>query len=269
VPKADGTREYKGLIDCVKKICRTEGVGGLYKGGLFSTFTIMPYLGISFASYDTIKGALKSSGLPGMSGALGGILGGATAGVFAQTLTYPLDTLRRRIQLDGMSGAPKKFKSILHAFKFILANEGVGSFYGGVAMNAIKAAPGGGLQFAAYDFFKFRWAQFRAPKPCAKAPEAPKPASAAEMVTKAPISDQDKAKINSLYNSADLNKDNSIGKGELVILLSNYGYTWHEVDLLFNKYDKNKSGDIEWDEFKELILDHDTKVQIIDYPEHQ
>jgi solute carrier family 25 (adenine nucleotide translocator) protein 4/5/6/31 len=266
---AGGKREYKGLIDCFSKIIKTEGVGGLYKGGVFSTFTIMPYLGISFASYDSIKTFFntKFEGTP-LGGAPGNILAGAAAGVFAQSVTYPLDTLRRRVQMDGMSGAPKRFKGIAHAARLILKEEGVGSFFGGVTMNAIKAAPGSGLQFAAYDFLKGVYAKMRHPEPAPAPKLPPKAGTAAAVVTKAEVPRAETERLTAVFKGADLNKDGHIGKGELVIALAKYGYTWNEVDVLFERYDKDKSGDIDFEEFKELILEADIEEKLLGYEEH-
>ena len=63
-----------------------------------------------------------------------GVLGlGAASGIFAQTCCFPLDTVRRRMQLKG-----KMYDGTVHAFSTIFKKEGIGGFYKGMLPNAVK-----------------------------------------------------------------------------------------------------------------------------------
>jgi hypothetical protein len=46
---------YNGFFDCAKKILKNENVKGFYKGLPISIIGIVPYFGISFGIYDSIK----------------------------------------------------------------------------------------------------------------------------------------------------------------------------------------------------------------------
>jgi len=59
----------------------------------------------------------------------------------AQTCTYPLDVLRRRFQINTMSGMGYQYKSIADALRTIFAQEGVRGLYKGIAPNLLKVAP--------------------------------------------------------------------------------------------------------------------------------
>ena len=61
------------------------------------------------------------------------MLGGAS-GTLAATVCYPLDTIRRRMQMRG-----KVYNSQLDAFGTIWRTEGVKGFYRGWVANSIKA----------------------------------------------------------------------------------------------------------------------------------
>ena len=71
------------------------------------------------------------------------------AGLVAQTICFPLDTIRRRMQLAGTN-----YSSTFDAIKTIARVEGVRGFYKGIAPNAIKIVPNNGIRFLAFDYLK-------------------------------------------------------------------------------------------------------------------
>lgn len=70
-------------------------------------------------------GCKKREGLTGL---------GNIAGSISQTLTYPFDVLRRKMQVTGMQGGPK-YSSALDALKSTLCGEGVRGLYRGLWPN--------------------------------------------------------------------------------------------------------------------------------------
>lgn len=137
---------YNGLIDCVVKTARSHGVGGLYRGLGLGLLSIVPYLAVGMAGYDTLKGALPQ---PWDESAFGKMAVGAVAGVMAQTFTYPADTVRRRLQMNTGS-----YIGAVDCFRKVVATEGWPTFYKGCGVNIIKAAPGAAIQFTMYDVIK-------------------------------------------------------------------------------------------------------------------
>lgn len=57
------------------------------------------------------------------------------AGTISQTLTYPFDVLRRKMQVTGMKGGAMKYTGALHALRSILQTEGVAGLYRGLWPN--------------------------------------------------------------------------------------------------------------------------------------
>ena len=79
---------------------------------------------------------------------------GSLAGITAQTITYPGDTIRRRMQTNGMKGEAKVYSSSMDCLRKIVSKEGVGGLFKGLRVNVIRAIPGAGIQFLAYDTYK-------------------------------------------------------------------------------------------------------------------
>ena len=73
--------------------------------------------------------------------ALRKLAAGAISGAVAQTCTYPFDVLRRRFQINTMSGMGYQYKSIWDAVSIILAQEGYRGLYKGIVPNLLKVAP--------------------------------------------------------------------------------------------------------------------------------
>jgi solute carrier family 25 phosphate transporter 23/24/25/41 len=58
-----------------------------------------------------------------------------------QLLTSYSDVLRRRFQINTMSGMGYQYKSIFDAVKIIVAQEGIRGLYKGIVPNLLKVAP--------------------------------------------------------------------------------------------------------------------------------
>lgn len=79
---------------------------------------------------------------------------GAAAGVTAQTLTYPLDTLRRRMQMNGGPGQAVRYKGYVDCLRKMLQTEGGLSLFRGLGINCVKTVPGAAVHFLAYDLLR-------------------------------------------------------------------------------------------------------------------
>mmetsp|Transcript_15731 Transcript_15731/g.44017 ORF Transcript_15731/g.44017 Transcript_15731/m.44017 type:complete len:320 (-) Transcript_15731:209-1168(-) len=154
--KVAHTALYRGITDCLVKTYKREGLGGLYKGYFLSAAGVVPYLAISFAAYDELKESLPDSKefKASIWHPLAKISIGALATVLAQTVTFPIDSVRRRMQMSGSVQTHTQYENFWRCASSMLQREGVSSFYRGVVVNAVKTAPGAAVQFVAYDFIK-------------------------------------------------------------------------------------------------------------------
>lgn len=112
-----------------------------------------PYTGIQMTSYELMKRSAPGAGFSG-DGVLWQLVAGAVSGLIAQTITYPGDTVRRRMQNNGAGGAPRVYRNSFHCTAEIARKEGVRGFFKGAWTNTVRAVPGAAVQFAAYEAFK-------------------------------------------------------------------------------------------------------------------
>jgi hypothetical protein len=98
------SRRYRGVVHCLMRLWRDEGgAAALYRGAVPTLIGIVPYAAINFSTYEYLKASLLSA--PGCCGPTGEpavwarLAAGAAAGSLGQTVVYPLDTVRRRMQV--------------------------------------------------------------------------------------------------------------------------------------------------------------------------
>ena len=120
---------------------------GFYKGFMPSLYGIVPYAGISFYCYDRMKRLLGE-------GSFAKFFSGCIAGAAGQTAAYPLDVVRRRMQLSSVAVHLPRYKNTAHALVQILKNEGLRGLFLGISINYIKVAPATGVSFVVYESLK-------------------------------------------------------------------------------------------------------------------
>jgi solute carrier family 25 phosphate transporter 23/24/25/41 len=74
---------------------------------------------------------------------------GAATGLFSASVCYPLDTVRRRMQMKGGT-----YKHTLDCFYQIATKEGYQTFFKGWAANALKVVPQNSIRFVSYELLK-------------------------------------------------------------------------------------------------------------------
>ena len=120
---------------------KTEGgMPALYRGILPTVAGVAPYVGLNFMTYEFVRKYLTPEGDKDPS-PWRKLCAGAISGGFAQTCTYPFDVLRRRFQINTMSGMGYKYNSMLDAVATILKQEGLRGMYKGILPNLLKVAP--------------------------------------------------------------------------------------------------------------------------------
>jgi len=90
-------REFSGLVDCLKKVALSDGPQGLYRGFGISVVGIIAYRAAYFGCFDTGKAVLFSDTKNASMIAMWLFAQVVTVG--AGVLSYPLDTIRRRLMM--------------------------------------------------------------------------------------------------------------------------------------------------------------------------
>jgi solute carrier family 25 (adenine nucleotide translocator) protein 4/5/6/31 len=145
--KKGGEREFNGLVDCIQKIYKSDGPIGLYRGFIISVIGIVVYRASYFGSFDTGKAFLfpdiKKANIFAMWAFA------QTVTVTAGIISYPLDTVRRRLMMQS-GRSDVLYTGTIDCFNKILKNEGPSAFFKGALSNIIRGT-GGALVLVFYD----------------------------------------------------------------------------------------------------------------------
>lgn len=79
---------------------------------------------------------------------------GSIAGLVSSTATFPLDLIRRRMQLQGQGGCQVQYTSYRHAFQTVIQREGFVGLYHGILPEYYKVVPGVAIAFCTYELMK-------------------------------------------------------------------------------------------------------------------
>jgi solute carrier family 25 (mitochondrial phosphate transporter), member 23/24/25/41 len=171
---AKSTKIYKGITQTIVLTVKDEGFMALFKGVTPTILGAMPYEGIKFGTVGVLEwyfpkedGFLHHPHYPWRKMVFGG-LGGVMAGL----ITYPNDTVRRMLQLQGSRSrvvaasssstaaaavpAVPTFTGYWDCVRYIYRHYGISRFYSGCAINIIRMAPNTAIQFGSYELLK-KW----------------------------------------------------------------------------------------------------------------
>ncbi|KAL5707905.1 Mitochondrial adenine nucleotide transporter adnt1 [Ranunculus cassubicifolius] len=147
--------QYKGIFHALSTVFREEGPRALYKGWLPSVIGVVPYVGLNFAVYESLKDWLIKTRPFGLVedtdlNVVTRLACGAAAGTVGQTVAYPLDVIRRRMQMvgwshassivagDGKHKAALEYTGMIDAFRKTVRYEGFRALYKGLVPNSVK-----------------------------------------------------------------------------------------------------------------------------------
>jgi solute carrier family 25 (mitochondrial adenine nucleotide translocator), member 4/5/6/31 len=152
--KGGGERQFNGLIDVYSKTLKSDGVAGLYRGFVISCVGIIVYRGCYFGFYDTLKPMLLGDN----AGVSASFLLGYGVTVTSGLISYPIDTIRRRMMMT--SGQAVKYKGSMDCAVQVVKNEGFMSLMKGAGANILRGVAGAGV-LAGFDKFKELYVDFR------------------------------------------------------------------------------------------------------------
>ncbi|PVH93231.1 mitochondrial deoxynucleotide carrier [Periconia macrospinosa] len=154
---AQGTdRVYTSLLESIRHIAKHEGATGFFRGWGAGISQIVPYMGLFFASYETLKPVMANSPLPlafGTSDAAAGVL----ASVLSKSAVYPLDTIRKRLQVQGPMRSRyvhrniPMYTGVVSTLSHIWKHEGRRGMYRGLTVSLLKAAPASAVTVWTYE----------------------------------------------------------------------------------------------------------------------
>jgi hypothetical protein len=143
-------KEYRGIIRTVVVTVKDEGFLALYKGVTPTLVGALPYEGIKFGTVAVMEHLFPSEQTTPIRKMLFGGLGGVMAGL----ITYPNDTVRRLLQLQGSRGSKTNYTGYWDVVRKTYKAEGIARFYRGVLINIVRMAPNAAVQFGSYEVLK-------------------------------------------------------------------------------------------------------------------
>lgn len=145
---------YAGLLPSIREIAKHEGIKGYFRGLSAAVGQIVPYMGLFFTSYEAFHQQLGSHNLPFGSGdATSGIL----ASIVAKTCVFPLDLVRKRLQVQGPTREKyvhtniPVYRGVFRSLYHILKREGIRGWYRGLTVSLVKAAPASAVTMWTYE----------------------------------------------------------------------------------------------------------------------
>jgi len=125
-------RQFRGLFHCIRTIASTDGAQGLYRGLSLSIPCVLVYRSLYFGAFDTAKSyptSLLTTWILAQS-----------CTTFAGLVSYPLDTIRRRMVMQsGRTANEIHYKNSWECCKKIYSYEGgINGFYKGALTNVFR-----------------------------------------------------------------------------------------------------------------------------------
>eukprot|EP01117_Protostelium_nocturnum_P008932 TRINITY_DN3205_c0_g1_i1.p1 TRINITY_DN3205_c0_g1~~TRINITY_DN3205_c0_g1_i1.p1 ORF type:complete len:309 (-),score=78.05 TRINITY_DN3205_c0_g1_i1:186-1112(-) len=142
--------KYSGIIGTLRTIAKEEGVRQWYRGLNVTLISVIPYVSINMTLWENFKMFfltkydLQDPFISSVCGAL--------SGTIASTVTFPLDVLRRHIQLN--STRTQSYLGYSDAIKRIWEAKGWRGFYRGIWPHYLSVIPITAISFGIYDLMK-------------------------------------------------------------------------------------------------------------------
>ena len=144
---ANSTKEFISMTKTIGSVYQKEGVLGFFAGLKPAVLSVASTTGLLFWSYELARDfSADYNHIPFIEGFCG-----FAAGAIAKGLTFPLDTLRKRIQMYSVHNKSKAVNS-LSLFRHIVAREGFIGLYKGFGISVFKTAPTTAVTMFFYEF---------------------------------------------------------------------------------------------------------------------
>ncbi|GFZ44822.1 Mitochondrial carrier protein LEU5 [Saitozyma sp. JCM 24511] len=142
-----------GTKPSVSKFTRSLPFYPFYRGFSISILGMIPYAGVSFLTYGTLKRHITQF-IPYLESrpTQKYLACGAVAGMVSQTASYPFEVVRRRMQVGGaFKGGGISWREAVSA---IYQARGWRGFFVGLSIGYIKVVPMTSISFATWQFMK-------------------------------------------------------------------------------------------------------------------
>jgi solute carrier family 25 protein 16 len=153
-------------LEMVQRVAPRSGVSNFYRGFSATIMGMLPYAGMSFLTHDTAGDLLRhpmiamyttlpkpASSPPDKPPPLRSwaeLFAGGVAGLVSQTSAYPLEVIRRRMQVGGAVGDGHRLH-LRETAKMIFREKGLMGFWVGLSIGYVKVVPMVAVSFFVYE----------------------------------------------------------------------------------------------------------------------
>lgn len=144
--------QFSGPVDVFKHLLRTGGIRSVYRGAsaTFARDSIGSFA--YFGAYEAIKRRFSHEG--GGLSPTAILLGGSAAGIANWVVALPIDTVKNRIQAQAASSHGEARAGMLSVARQLVASEGVGGLFRGIAPALLRAVPANAACFLGMELSK-------------------------------------------------------------------------------------------------------------------
>ncbi|KRW98328.1 Mitochondrial carrier domain [Pseudocohnilembus persalinus] len=140
-------RQFNGIFDCIQKVFKQDGIRGVYRGFNSCLLGIFIYRGLYFGIYDSGKSLLMNEERE-KSFFLRWLFA-QTVVVFSETISYPLDTVKRAMMMQQVN-KNVYYKNSFDCFNQLYQKNGMGILMKGGFSNVVRGM-GSSLCLVLYD----------------------------------------------------------------------------------------------------------------------
>lgn len=147
------TRAPESALTIARRIARSEGVSGLYRGLGITILTYLPSSALWWGTYRAMRETIERAS-PHTPALAVELASGAVAGVLTSTVTMPLDTIKTCTQTQGANGGPQH--GFVRVTRELLVSGGASVLWRGVFWRGTHTVVWGCTMVVAYEQLK-RW----------------------------------------------------------------------------------------------------------------
>ncbi|EME40742.1 hypothetical protein DOTSEDRAFT_74320 [Dothistroma septosporum NZE10] len=157
----------------IKAATPSTGLGNFYRGFTPTVWGMLPYAGASFLTHDAAGDFMRlpqfaewtllpmsersqkqlAPGKPAPLVWWAELITGAVAGFVSQTVSYPLEVIRRRMQVGGVVGDGHRL-TMIEVAQSITREKGFRGFFTGLGIGYVKVVPMAATSFYVYERMK-------------------------------------------------------------------------------------------------------------------
>jgi solute carrier family 25 protein 16 len=158
----------------VEKVTPHSGLSNFFRGFTPTLLGMIPYAGASFLAHDSVSDLLRHPSIaahttlphtsreestttthkPAQLRYWAELTSGGMAGFISQTVSYPLEVIRRRMQVGGVVGDGHRL-GMAEVARGIYVERGPKGFFVGLTIGYLKVIPMAAVSFYAYERGKY------------------------------------------------------------------------------------------------------------------